>query len=408
MLTLDYKKIFLPLSFAILFLILVIDYLDRTAIAFAITPIQEAFHFNNAQFGAIAGAFGIGYMIMTLIGGVLVDRFKARRVLTVFVLIWSIASICTGLANGFWMLFYLRALLGIAEGPAFPAITQVTADWLPLRSRAQTLAISLAAVPLASMIGAPLISHLIITFNWRVTYFILGGCGIILALLWLFIYRDNTTSTSNSSPTLPKTSWRFMLTNPALLINNYAFFVFGYLLFFALIWLPGYLEQVYAIKLKEVGLFLIAPWLLATVLLLLGGFISDKLLVKTKKLRIARSHIIWLCQLISSVCFIPVIIYHSLVIAIIFISFGVGFGLMPNALFYSLNIDLAKDRAATSLGIMDCFFAAAGIIAPWLTGWLTHQTGNFTAAIFLMMVLTLSSVLAIILFQHPDKYVIPK
>ncbi len=399
-----HKRLFLPISIAILFLILVVNYLDRSAIAFAITPIKETFHLNNAQFGAIAGAFGIGYMVMTLLGGILVDRFKAHRVLTISALIWSLASFAMGLANGFWMLFLCRALLGIAEGPAFPAITQVTADWLPLAKRAQTLAISLAAVPLASVIGAPLLSHLIITFNWRVTYFILGGSGIILSILWLLVYRDNKQSYSKSPKKEGKTNWRFMLFNPALLVNNYSFFVFGYLLFFALIWLPGYLEQIYAVKLKEVGIFLIAPWLLATVLLLFGGFLSDKLLTKTHRLRLARSHVIWVCQLLSALFFLPVILYHSLSVAIIFISLGVGFGLMPNAVFYSLNIDLAKDRAATSLGIMDCFFSAAGILAPWVTGWLNHITGNFTAAIFLMMILTLSSVLAIVIFQHPDRY----
>jgi len=245
---------------------------------------------------------------------------------------------------------------------------------------------------------------LIITFNWRVTYFILGGSGIILAILWLLIYSDKKELPSSSQKVQAKTTWRFMLLNPTFLINNYSFFVFGYLLFFALIWLPGYLEQIYWLKLKSVGIFLIAPWALATVLLLLGGILSDKLLMKTGRLRLARSHIIWICQLFSALCFMPVILFHSLSIAIIFITLGVGFGLMPNAVFYSLNIDLAKDRAATSLGIMDCFFAAAGILAPWITGLLTHATGNFQAAIFLMVILTLSSVLLILFFQHPDQY----
>jgi ACS family hexuronate transporter-like MFS transporter len=84
------------------------------------------------------------------------------------------------------------------------------------------------------------------------------------------------------------------------------------------------------------------------------------------------------------------------------ITFGIGFGMMPNAAFYAINADLAHDRAGTSLGIMDCAFAAAGILAPLLTGWLSGISGNFSAAISLMIGLTLSSGLAIIIFQHPD------
>lgn len=192
-----------------------------------------------------------------------------------------------------------------------------------------------------------------------------------------------------------------MLFHPALLVNNYAFFVFGYLLFFAITWLPGYLEQTFAVKIKEVGWFLILPWLTATIFVIVGGILSDKLWKKTHNLRIARSYVIWICQALSAICFIPVMLNPSLTVALISISLGVGFGMMPNAAFYALNSDLARDRAATSLGIMDCAFAFAGILAPLLTGILSGITGNFVAAFSLLIFLTLTSVIMIILFQHP-------
>jgi nitrate/nitrite transporter NarK len=185
--------------------------------------------------------------------------------------------------------------------------------------------------------------------------------------------------------------------------NNYAFFAFGYLLFFAITWLPGYLEQTYGIKVREAGWFLIAPWLTATILLLLGGVLSDWLWNKTHSIRIARSHMIWICQVISALCFIPVVLYHSIWVAAIGISLGVGFGLMPNAAFYAINADLARDRAGTSLGIMDCAFALAGILAPLLTGWLSNVTGNFSVAFTLLILLTFSAALVILLFQRPDE-----
>jgi cyanate permease len=152
-------------------------------------------------------------------------------------------------------------------------------------------------------------------------------------------------------------------------------------------------------NIKTVGWFLIAPWLLATVLILTGGVISDWLWQKTKSIRLARSHLIWVCQLLSVLCFIPVLFTQSIILIGISITLGVGFGLMPNAAFYAINADLAYDRAATSLGIMDGAFALAGILAPLLTGWLAHLTGNFQAAFLLMMLLTLSSSVLIVLFQ---------
>ncbi len=402
----------------------IINYLDRGALSYAIGPIQTSFDLNNADFGFIASGFGVGYMIMTLVGGVLVDRFGAHKIWTLAGVMWSIVSVLFGAASGLWLFFTLRLLLGVAEGPAFPAFTRVVTDWLPTSQRARALAAGLAAVPFASVIGAPLISSLIIIFGWRIMFFVLGCAGITWALAWFRFFTDSPTinvhlshdefmelqheaeiekslSSQHSAP--QKTSWKFMLFNPSLMVNNYAFFSFGYLLFFAMTWLPGYFEQVYNLKLHKIAIFLILPWLLGTILIVIGGILSDWIWKKTGSIRLSRSHLIWICQVLSALCFIPVIMFHSLTVAIIFISLAVGIGLMPNAAFYAINADLARDRAATSLGIMDCGFALAGILAPAITGVLSHLLGSFTAAISLMVILSLSSALCIFIWQKPDR-----
>ena len=399
-----------------IFVASMINYLDRSALSYAIKPLQDTFGLTNTDFGIVAAAFGIGYLIMTLIGGVLVDTYGARKIWTISAVFWSIACACIGLATGFASIFIFRMILGLGEGPAFPALTRVSADWLPVKERVRAMAFGLAAVPFASVLGAPLLSQLIASYGWRMMFFILGFVGILWAIAWHWIFRDRPSQSPyvsqaelqhiNNKQTQPistvRTSWRFMLLNPTLLVNNYAFFSFGYLLFFAITWLPGYLEQTYHMQLKTIGWFLIAPWLTATVFILLGGIISDMIWSKTKSIRQSRSHIIWVCQVLSVICFIPVLITHSIIVVAIGISLGVGFGLMPNAAFYAINADLAHDRAGTSQGVMTCSFALSGIIAPLVTGWLSSLTGNFSVAIIVMMALTFSSAILIVLFQRPD------
>lgn len=242
--------------------------------------------------------------------------------------------------------------------------------------------------------------------------------------MWYILFRDRPNESKYVSPTelvhiqkdrivvdkaqggfplKPIINWKLVFLNPSLLSNCYAFFTFGYVIFFAITWLPGYLEQIYSIKLKQVGLFLIAPWLTAMIFLLAGGFISDWLWRKTKSTRLARSHLIWITQILSAICFLPVIFVHSLPVAIISISLGLGFASMANAVFYAVNADLAADQIATSLGVMISFFALAGILSPLLTGILSTITGNFNAAFILLICLVASSALGIIIFQHPQK-----
>lgn len=417
---------------ALAFIITAINYMDRTALSYAIGPIQAEYKINNEQFGMVASAFAVGYMIMTTGGGIMVDRWGAHKVWSGAALVWSVCTAIMGLAANLPLLFAFRTMLGLAEGPHFPALTRVVADWLPNNERARATAIGLAAVPFASVIGAPLITNLIAHFGWKVMFAILGSLGIVWAFIWFAMYRDypeNSKAVSDAelkhiregkivdrakssqeirSHELKQgsTTWKFMLLNPSLMSNNYAFFAFGYTLFFAINWLPGYFEKTFGLHLKEIGIFLIAPWLTAAIMLALAGFLSDWLWVKTGSMRIARSHMIWICQLISGLCFLPVLfVGHDLNLCLLMISLGIGFGLMPNACFYALNCDLAKDRAATSLGLMDSFFALAGILAPYATGKLCDLTGNFNAAFGLLIFFTLSAVAAVLIFQKPDREV---
>jgi len=412
------------------FLITLINYMDRSALSYAIGPLKAEFGISDSQYGMVAAAFAVGYMIMTTGGGMMVDRWGAHRVWAGAALLWSLCTAVMGLAANLPLLFAFRTLLGLAEGPHFPALTRVVADWLPASERARATAIGLAAVPMANVIGAPFITNLISAFGWKIMFAILGSLGVGWAVIWYFMYRDypeNCKQVSDEELNLIRdgkpvdrsksseqmrshelqhgsTTWKFMLLNPSLMSNNYAFFAFGYTLFFALTWLPGYFQKQFGANLKEIGVFLIAPWLTAAILLALAGFLSDYLWKKTGSMRVARSHMIWICQLISGLCFIPMLfVGDNRDLALIVISLGIGFGLMPNACFYALNCDLAKDRAATSLGLMDSFFALAGILAPVLTGWLSDMTGGFNAAFGLLIFFTLSSVVAVLVFQRPDR-----
>jgi ACS family hexuronate transporter-like MFS transporter len=414
---------------AFAFIITLINYLDRSAMAYAIGPIKAEFGFSNSQFGDIAAAFAVGYTLMTLGGGILVDKWGARSVWSGAAICWSLCTALMGICSSYPIFFAVRVMLGITEGPHFPALTRVVADWLPSTERARSTAIGLCAVPMAGVIGAPLITSLIASLGWKAMFVILGSVGIIWAVIWWFIYRDypehskhvndaelaiiregaNTDRQRKMAEikahevSLGKTTWKFLFTNKSLVANNFAFFGFGYLLFFSVHWLPGYMQQTYHLQLKHVGEILIAPWLTAAVMLFSAGFLSDYLWKKTGSMRVARSHVMWVCQLLSGLCFIPLMFNPSLELAIVMYSLGLGFGLMPNSAFYAINCDLAKDKAATSLGLMDCYLGFAGILAPVLTGRLSDLTHNFNAAFFILIFFTLTGSLAVLLFQHPDK-----
>lgn len=248
---------------------------------------------------------------------------------------------------------------------------------------------------------------------------IISGLGIVWAAVWFVLFRDkpsecrhvsaseleliNTRDVNQRNQNAPPINWRFLLTHPALIANNLAYFAFGYMLFFATLWLPGYFLSQHGLNLKSVGWYLTIPWLVGAIFLKAGGFLSDWLYKKTGNSRLSRSHVIWTSQLLAAIFFLCLGFTSSLGLSLVFLSLGLGFGLMPQPAFFSTNIDVAKERAGSSQGITSSCLSLAGIIAPALTGWLVDLTGNYQGAFFLLAGLTGLAVITVVLFHHPDR-----
>lgn len=412
---------------ALLFFITLVNYIDRASIAYAIDHIANTFHLNDTEIGLVLGAFGVGYVITTFLGGILVDHYGTKITLSIAVVFWAGALMITGAATGFASLFFARVLLGVAEGPNFPGLTRVVSDWLSIKERTRALSYALIAVPVGLAIGAPLISALITHYSWRVMFYCLAALSCIWLPFWVYLFQNspekskyvnqqeltaihtgdhapdsNTTAHSSEHRKHIKGLWRFLFTNPTLLTNYWAFFVFGYYLFFFMGWLPTYLFQSYHLNVKNIGLFSILPWTFGAIFMWVAGSLSDRIYIKTGNYRQSRTQLIWTTQLLSAACIIPIILFHSLTVTIIFISLAVGFILSANGAYYAVNIDIAKERAGTALGIMDATFALSGFLSPVLTGWTVTITGDFMAAFIILTLLALSSVILLFIFHRPD------
>ncbi|UJX43958.1 MFS transporter [Xanthobacter sp. YC-JY1] len=406
----------------LLFAITVVNYIDRAAISYAIPAIEQQLGLSKAAAGTILGAFGLGYAVTTLIGGFAVDRYGARIVLSIAAVLWSLSIGLTGLASGFLTLYLARTLLGMAEGPNFSAVTGAVERWLPPARQASALSYALVAVPVALACGGPIVTQLLAALGWRGTFAVLFALSLVWVPLWYFLFRDDPAQSRHvnaqelafiregqKAETAPVRRWprmsevRVLLTNRTLLVNYWAFFVFGYFLFFFMAWLPSYLQQSYGLNLAAVGAFTVLPWLCAAVALWALGRWSDRLLRTTGRLRVSRSYLIAGTQLVAALAVVPVAFSASLPVAIACISLAVAASMGANAAYFAVNVDIVPEKAATALGIMDFCFALAGFVAPVITGFVLSLRGSFADGFALMAVLALSSVVLVLAFHRPDE-----
>ena len=136
-------------------------FLDRVNVGFAALTMNVDLGLSSAVFGLGAGIFFIGYVAFEVPSNVLLERFGARIWIARIMLSWGVLSAAMAFIQGPTSFYVVRFLLGVAEAGFFPGIIYYLTCWFPARDRARIIALFMIALPLSSVIGAPISTALL-------------------------------------------------------------------------------------------------------------------------------------------------------------------------------------------------------------------------------------------------------
>jgi ACS family tartrate transporter-like MFS transporter len=137
-------------------LLYVVNFLDRVNVGFAALTMNKDLGFSPAIYGFGAGVFFVGYFLFQVPANLILQRVGARRWIFCIMAVWSVISVANAAMSGPTSFYALRFLLGVAEAGFFPGMIFYLTLWFPRSYRAGFTAAFMTAVPLASIIGAPL------------------------------------------------------------------------------------------------------------------------------------------------------------------------------------------------------------------------------------------------------------
>ncbi|MEX0882603.1 MAG: MFS transporter, partial [Cyclobacteriaceae bacterium] len=164
---------------------------DRIGISVAKDPMTTALQLSDKQFGWVLSMFALGYALFQTPLGILADKFGPRKALTAVVSLWSLFTALTGAVTNFISLFIVRFFFGVGEAGAYPGISKAVYHWIPVRERGIVNGINFSGGRFGAAFALPLIAIVIDGIGWRFTFFTLGLLGIVWALAWYFLFRDN-------------------------------------------------------------------------------------------------------------------------------------------------------------------------------------------------------------------------
>jgi sugar phosphate permease len=417
---------------SLLFLMAVVNYIDRGALSYASEQVIARFGFNKAEWGAVLGYFGYGYMFGALCGGTLSDYWGPRRVWIAACIAWSAFEAGTAFAGEFGLTMLggsalagfavMRVLFGFAEGPAFSIINKTVSGWAAPRERALISSAALASTPVGAMITAPIAVGLLVgTGDWRVAFLILGVVSVVILALFARTFTDKPEDSphvnaaelahirsqgaggapgrTDEDEPRERPSLAAFFTSRTLVMNAVGYFAFLYVTFLLLTWTPKYLQNQFNYSLSSLWYIGMIPWVGSCVAVLLGGRISDWLLARTRSLRIARSWFAALSLLLSGLCFLSIPLATSPAGVIALMTLANTLNTLPNAVYWTVVIDTSPtSRVGGYSGITHFIANISSVVAPTLTGYLVNGNG-YNSMFVAAGAVTLAGTLAMLLVK---------
>ncbi len=182
---------------AVLLVSVIISYLDRNNLSFALPKIAEEYGWTKAQTGEYGMilflAFFFSYGLANMLFSPLGEKYGARRAIILAVIFFSIFTVM-GAAVGrlFWIFFITRVLLGLGEGVHFPMNSKLIKNWFPAHERSRANGLWISGVMIAVILAPVILVPVIDSYGWRVMFVGLGIMGMLVSIPLLVIFVRNS------------------------------------------------------------------------------------------------------------------------------------------------------------------------------------------------------------------------
>ncbi len=366
----------------LLALAIFINALDRGNFSTAAPLIKDQLQLTNSQIGVLISAFFWTYVPGHFLSGWLSERIGPYRTLALGLLVWSVATLLTGLAVGFAMLLGLRLLLGLGESAGWPASSKLLAMHVSGEKLASANAMTGAGLNLGNGVGILLGGLMVAQFGWRALFFVFGALSLLWLVPWLRLERPVPLPPAAGRGTDhgPAPSFGVMLGKREMWGSALGHFCNNYPYFLVLSWLPLYLVKQQGYSITAMAWLGGAVYLLSAIFGVIGARIADRWIARGGSQNRVRKTMVLVCLVVALGCMLACAFGSPQVAVLGLLTFSLANGLGAFSVF-SIGQTIAGPRCAGKwIGIQNGVAGMSGVIGPLLTGWSIDQTGNYRVA----------------------------
>jgi len=358
----------------------VLNYVDRYVGAATLPLILAGLSLSDAHGGLLQSVFIITYSLVCPLAGWLGDRRARLPMATIAVILWSAATVASGLAPTYGLLLLARAVTGVGEASYAVVTPPLLSDLYPPDRRGRALAIFYAAIPAGTALGYALGGAIGDALGWRAAFFIAGMPGALLGLALLFL-REPPRGTFDKAASRPGTPLAFgaslsaLLARSSYVFNTAAQVIYTFSMGGLAAWMPTYFVRERNMPLATAattfGLLLVVAGFGGT---LLGGQVGDRMAARLRGAQFAVSGWGLVASLAATVLAVlsptPAVFWPSMFVTLflLFLNIGPLNAAMANVLPPDLR---ARGFALTTMAI----HLLGDATSPWLIGAVSDRVG---------------------------------
>jgi MFS transporter, ACS family, D-galactonate transporter len=353
-----------------------INYVDRGTLSIAAPILKDDLHLSPSQLGVLLSSFFWTYSTFQIVSGWLVDRFEVNWVLAAGVLVWSAATLTTGLVNGFALLLTARLVLGVGESVAYPSYNKIIAKHFRASHRGRANGLISAGWAGGPALGTLVGGLLMARVGWRLFFVVLGAAS----LLWLFPWM----TWMPKGPGLPTLKAAQPATILEILLERSAWgtfaglFCFNYLWYFLITWLPFYLVRQRGFSLQTMSLVGGGAFLALAISVVTFGWLADRWIAASNNPTLVLKTLCGAGLALASFSFVMVFLVANHTVAMIILIFScITLGMCSPNLWTMTQILAGPQTAGKWAGLENFCGNLAGIIAPIAVGVILQRTGEF-------------------------------
>jgi MFS family permease len=188
----------------ILFLVYVVNFIDRQILAVLLDPIKEEIGATDTQMGFLTGlAFALFYTGFGIPIARWADRGTRRTIIGLGLTVWSLMTAACGLVQSFAQLAVARVGVGVGEAAGTPPAHSMISDYFPPEKRVTAFSIYNFGIPVGVMLGYLGGGWMVEFFDWRTAFFAAAAPGLVLAVVLRLTVREPVRGASDPEAMVP-------------------------------------------------------------------------------------------------------------------------------------------------------------------------------------------------------------